>query len=183
MTERDSTNRNQCDYGRVGTDGISEIMGAEPLNHGILQETRDLRDILAFDPRRGAGTTYQPKKAAEEGLSYQPPHDPPVVPSHHPRGVEMAAGFAPSLHATNPDARVLPPSVKKGDWQIENDVRSALRYKAETAHLNDTQVRVEDGVVHLKGVVQSFDDIARVDEIVSALSNVDHVQTELEVQY
>ena len=68
----------------------------------------------------------------------------------------------------------MPTSVKKGILQTENAVRSALRYAAETARLGGTDVRVENGVVYLTGLVQSFDDIARVDETVRALINVDH---------
>jgi hypothetical protein len=182
MTDGEGTGRNQCDYGRASTDGDSEIMSGESFNLGIAQGARDLHDVLHFDPRRGGGTTYQPQKAAEEGLSYQPPHDPPVVPSQHPPGVEMAAGFAPSMDVTHPDAHVLPPSVKQGDSQIEDDVRNTLRYAAEAAHLDGIRIRVENGVVHLQGTVQSFDDIARVDEIVRALRNVDQLYNELQVQ-
>jgi osmotically-inducible protein OsmY len=86
------------------------------------------------------------------------------------------------LAETSPEALVLPTSVKKGTLQTENAVRSALRYSAETARLGGIDVRVENGVVYLTGMAQSFDDIARVDETVSALSNVDRVHNELEVQ-
>jgi osmotically-inducible protein OsmY len=86
------------------------------------------------------------------------------------------------MATTSPEARVLPARVRKGDLQIEQDVRNALRYAAEAAHLDEMRIRVENGVVYLQGTVQSFDDIARVDEIVRALRNVDQVYNELEVQ-
>jgi osmotically-inducible protein OsmY len=77
----------------------------------------------------------------------------------------------------------LPPRVREGDLQIEQDVRNALRYAAEIAQLGDIEVHVENGTAYLRGTVQSVDDIGRVDEIVGALRNVNQVYSELEVQY
>jgi hypothetical protein len=182
MTEEEGTVGRWCDKAGPVCEDNAEIMSVESLEPGMTP-ARDLQDVLHFDPRRGGGTTYQASKAGAEGLSYQPPHDPPVIPSIHPRGVEMAAGFAPRMEATLPEARVLPPRVREGDLQIEQDVRNALRYAAEIAQLGDIEVHVENGTAYLRGTVQSVDDIGRVDEIVGALRNVNQVYSELEVQY
>jgi len=136
---------------------------------------------VPLDPERGAGTTSDPEKAAEEGLSYQAPQDPPIVSSEQPGGAEFAAGFGPSMEATKPSARVPPSRAREGDSHIADNVRRALRHNSETAHLRDIHIRVENRVVYLTGTVQSFDDIARVDAIVSGLDNVDRVHSELEV--
>jgi hypothetical protein len=126
-----------------------------------------------IDGERGTGRTYDPRKAAEEGLSYTPPRDPATLPDDDDRqGSEVAAGFAPSMEDTDPDERVLPDRVDRGDLEIQEDVGLALRYNSETAHLTDLTVLVNRGVVRLYGPVRSEDDIARVYAIVSEIGAV-----------
>lgn len=135
-----------------------------------------------FDTGRETGRTYEPQKAVEEGLSYTPPRDPPTVPSDEdPQGSEMAAGFAASMEDTDPDERILPERIEKGDLEIQEDVGLALRYNSETAHLNDLVALVSQGAVRLYGTVPAEDDIARVYDIVSDLVGVDRVISHLEV--
>jgi len=83
MSDEERTGRSPHNYGGLRTDRNPEVSSEEPLEPGMLQ---DMQDTVSFDPERGAGTTSDPKKAAEEGLSYQPPQDPPIASSEHPRG-------------------------------------------------------------------------------------------------
>ena len=140
----------------------------------------DVQEIMGN--QRGTGRTYQPQKAVEEGLSYAPPRNPPTIPSEDdPQGSEMAAGFAPSMEDTNPDAHILPDHINGTDLEMQEDVALALRHNSETAHLTDVSVLVDGGLVKLYGSVPSEDDIGRVHAIVSALEGVIRVVSHLEV--
>lgn len=145
------------------------------------------RDDLSFEGEvlggeRRTGRTYEPRKAVEEGLSYTPPRDPPTLPGEDdPQESEIAAGFASSMEDTDPDERVLPERIDKGDLEIQEDVGLALRYNSETAHLTDVVALVGQGTVRLYGTVPDEDDIAQVYAIVSALEGVHRVISHLEV--
>jgi hypothetical protein len=153
---------------------------------GIEADDVDVDEDLApeevFDTQHGEGHTYNPTHAADQGLTYTPPSDPPVVPSEEdPQGVEVAAGFAPSMEDTDPDARKLPSQVENNDLDIQEDVYRALRYNSETTHLTDIQVEVNHGVVTLRGSVLDQDDMGVVYDIVNDLEGVIEVRSYLEV--
>lgn len=154
---------------------------------GIEADDVDLDEELEteeiFDTQHGEGHTYNPQQAAEQGLTYTPPTDPPIVASEERlEGVEIAAGFAPSMEDAEPDVEELPAHVDAGDLEIEEDAQQALRYNSETAHLTEVQVRVRNGVAGLFGTVQSEDDIGRVYDIVSEVGGVMRVETFLRVE-
>ena len=124
----------------------------------------------------------RPPKAAEEGLSYTPGHDPATVPSERdPQSNEVAAGFAASMEETDPGVRVLPGRIERSDQEIESHVRLVLRYNSETAHLRHVSPQVEGGVVSLHGTVPTKHDIAQVYAIVSSLEGVVRLVSNLEV--
>jgi hypothetical protein len=130
----------------------------------------------------GIGQTYEPLRAVEEGLSYTPPRDPPVIPSEDdPQGIEVAAGFAPSMEDTDPNARILPERIERADLEIQQDVSLALHYNSETTHLTRISAQVNEGVVTLYGTVPTEDDIARACRIVNALEGVREVFSNLVV--
>jgi hypothetical protein len=140
----------------------------------------DVQEIMGN--QHGTGRTYQPRKAAEEGLSYTPPRDPPTVPSEDdPQGSEIAAGFASSMEESDPDRQKLPDRIDRSDLEIQEDVGLALRYNSETADLDDVSALVNRGVVSLYGTVPSEDDIALVYDVVSELEGVVEVISHLEV--
>jgi hypothetical protein len=147
----------------------------------------DIEEDLAveelIDTRHGEGHTYNPQQAVEQGLSYTPPSDPPVVPSEgDPQGAEIAAGFAPSMEDANPAAEVLPSRVDNNDLDLEVNTYQALRNNSETAHLTNIKVQVNQGVVSLLGTVFSEDDLPRVYTIVSGLDGVVEVRNHLTVR-
>lgn len=145
-----------------------------------VDDESDVEEIMS--DQDGSGETFDPKEAAEGGLSYTPPQDPPVVPSEDPEGIEVAAGFAPSMEETDPDAQIVPNRINEADLEIEEDVQLALEYNSETAHLTDVSVVVHRGVVHLHGTVPGEDDVALVYEVVSDLAGVVRVVNHLEVE-
>lgn len=121
------------------------------------------------------------QEASEEGYPYLAPSDPPVLPSQDLEGARIAAGFAPSMEESHPDQEVKPARVEKGDLELEEHVYEVLRDNSETQHLTDVEVCVSEGVVSLRGTVQSEDDIAIVDDIVSDLDGVRAVRNDLRV--
>jgi len=120
-------------------------------------------------------------EATEEGIPYRAPSDPPVLPSDDLEGVDIAAGFAPSVEETYPDSEEVPQRVEMGDLELQQHVCTVLRENSETAHLTDIEVLVTRGIVVLRGPVSDEQDIAIVDEIVSDLDGVRAVRNELRV--
>jgi hypothetical protein len=143
----------------------------------------DLADERAFDTKRSEGHTFDPWKAQDQGLTYTPPSDPPIVPSEDdPQGAEIAAGFAPSMEASGSDIEDLPERVDNRNLDLEEDIYEALRYNSETRHLQNIRVYVHNGIVSLFGTVPSDQDLVQVYNIVSDLEGVVRVHDEIEVR-
>lgn len=143
----------------------------------------DLAVEEQFDTQHTDGHTYNPWIAVDQGLTYTPPTDPPIVGGEaRDEGIEMGAGFAPSMEDANPDQEILPDNVDNQAFDLEEDVLVALRYNSETGHLDDVRVYAEDGIVSLFGTVQSEDDLERVYEVVYELEGVREVRLHLEVE-
>jgi hypothetical protein len=126
--------------------------------------------------------TTDPLEAAEEGYPYTPPTDPPILPSDDLEGAEIAVGFASSVEESSPDEEILPPRVDRGDLELEQHVYAALRNHAETQNLTGIEVSVCEGIVVIRGVVQSDLDIAVVDDIVNDLDGMIEVRNYLRVE-
>jgi hypothetical protein len=168
------------DQDQVPEDAEERILRLKP-------EDVDVEDELAreqeFDTQHGEGHTYNPREATRQGLTYTPPTDPPFVSSRdRPEGIEMGAGFAPSMEDTSPESRRLPEEVAGSDLEIQDQVYKALRYNSETANLTNIAVQVDGGVVHLLGMVADDDDVARVYSVVSDLPSVTRVENHLRVE-
>lgn len=149
---------------------LREKLESEDVSTGDLISTQDTD-----------GSTTDPALAQEQGLVYIPPSDPPVAPSDDLQGVEIAAGFASSMEETDLDMLDLPERVDDNDSDLEDDIRTALRYNSETMHLDDVRVYVRNGIAYLRGTVVSEDDITIVDEMVRDIDAVVDVNNELEV--
>lgn len=126
--------------------------------------------------------TTDPLEAMGEGYPYAPPTDPPIVPSDDLEGAEVAVGFAPSMEDSNPDEEILPPRAERGDLELEQHVCTVLRNNGETQNLTDIKVSVCDGVVFVRGIVQSDSDIAIMDDIVNDLDGVMEVRNYLRLK-
>ncbi len=162
------------------------LNGEEQLE-GFEGEDVDMEEEMAqeqlFDTQHSDGHTYNPHHAQDQGLTYTPPSDPPVVASRDdPKGAEIAAGFAPSMEEAGPGRRTPPTGSRPRDLDLQERVQKALRYNSETAHLTDIQVEVEEGVVSLRGTVLDSDDIGIVYDIVNELDGVVNVESHLEIQ-
>ncbi len=128
----------------------------------------------------GDGSTDDPHQAQEQGLVYNPPTDPPVIPSDDGQNVEIAAGFANTVEDDGIEAYDLPDEVDDNDLDIEEDLYTALRINSETSTLEDIYLSVRDGIVFLAGTVPTEDDIAHVEHVVRSHEAVRDVRNGLE---
>lgn len=177
MTDEEMRDRDENEY---PPDSDERLEGFEAEDADIEE---DLATEQIFDTQHGEGHTYNPHQADDQGLTYTPPTDPPVMQvDEDARGVEVTTGFAPSMEETDPSRRELPEEVDNNDADIQQDVERALRYNSETMHLNDVRVEVEEGVVTLLGTVPTLDDAGLVYEIVYDMDGVIDVRNELETE-
>lgn len=145
------------------------------------EKLRKELDMQGIDTAHTDGSTTDPHQAQAQGLVYNPPSDPPVLPSDDLQGAQIAAGFASSIEGSNPDQLDLPERVDNQDLDLEEDVRKSLRNNSETGHLTDVKVAVRNGVVFLAGTVFSQDDIGIVQYFVRDLDGVRDVRNNLQV--
>lgn len=96
-------------------------------------ESENLEDLTALEMR--SGETANPDIAAEEGLTWVPPIDPPVIPSEEdPQGLEVAAGFGADSLAEPYDADHHSEPVMDRD-DMEERIHEALRADSATSAL------------------------------------------------
>jgi BON domain len=130
-----------------------------------------LESLTELDLR--AGETGDAEVAAEEGMTWVPPVDPPVIPSDDPGGIEIAAGFG----VTGLDGQV---DTEDG---VSERVREALRADAATSrYADELGIGAINGVVALRGVVDDIEDGDNVVEVASRVSGVADVIDELDVR-
>jgi osmotically-inducible protein OsmY len=119
----------------------------------------------------------------DQGLTYTPPTDPPVLPSADDReGLDIAAGFALSMEDSDPDVEMLPEGIDNNDLDLEDDVYEAIRFNSETQNLTDVRVRAGNGVVALFGTVPDDQDLERLVDLVEDLEGVQRVLNHLVVE-
>lgn len=143
----------------------------------------DMKRDEVFKTQRTEGHTFDPHRAEEEGLTYTPPTDPPVLPSERePQGVEMAAGYEVSLDEGAAPPRQIPDHVRNSDLDVLERIKQALRQNSETGHLNNVKVQVRYGQVNLFGTVDSEDDRRRVQEVVAEINGVAAIKNNLQAE-
>ena len=143
----------------------------------------DQGDLNLYDTQHSDGHTYNVSLALDQGLTYTPPSDPPVLPSpDSPEGIEIAAGFALSMEDSDPDVEILPDSVDNNNLDLEEDVYEWIRMNSETQNLTDIEVRVADGVIALYGTVPSDEDLDLLLEVMEDMPGVVQVLNYLDVE-
>lgn len=159
MEERREPTRTELDQGDPLTD--------PRIAHGEIASL----DGLAMEAALREGETDDAGVAAQEGLTWVPPIDPPVVPSRDStESVEMAAGFGVDALADPYDDshRSGEPGGAEGD--LTERVRDALRADAATSVVEDQLViGVRGETVVVRGVV---DDVDTSDDIVAVIERV-----------
>jgi hypothetical protein len=103
------------------------------------------------------GETHDAREAAEEGLAWVPPMDPPVIPGE--RGdPEIATGFGTSAIDEPYDLDHEGEALSPYD-DVEARVREALRADSTTSGLSDgLSVEAEGGAVTIGGEIEDLDD-------------------------
>lgn len=113
---------------------------------------------LLGDEAERKGETSDAFEAAEEGLVYVPPVDPPTVPSDSFENAEVASGMEVSS-LEEPYTREGHRSFLMDDDEINARVREALRADSRTSrYADDIGIETSDGIVMLHGVVVDLED-------------------------
>jgi osmotically-inducible protein OsmY len=122
------------------------------------------------------------RRDAGSASPYFPPTDPVVRVGRH--GTEILGGFsATSVDALTEDGENqtdLTPS-SRGDDEIAADVVRELAEDAATTDLT-IDVVVRNGIVHLRGVVASWEDADAAEEVAARVPGVDQVDEGIEIQ-
>jgi hypothetical protein len=137
-------------------------------------------DVLMAREQR-SGETEDPNVAAEEGLVWVPPTDPPVVSVEGDEELEIAAGFGMTARDEPYDADH-PATLLSAEDELTARVREAIRADAATtAYADSVLIATDGGVVVLKGVVDDIDDTDALAEVAASVDGVIEVRDELTV--
>ncbi len=151
---------------------VAQLLGLRPADADSMPDSEHLESLAATELRDGE--TDDPNEAAEEGLLWVPPIDPPRRVSDE--GPEVAAGFGTTAQDEPFDADHHSAGLPARD-EIEERILEALRADATTAGLADhVEFDAEGGVVRIVGVVEDLEDedaILSVIEVVPGVSIVD----------
>jgi hypothetical protein len=127
------------------------------------------------------GETDNPDVAAEEGLTYIPPSDPPVVPGAPGEGPVVAAGFG-SDALEEPYDEDHHQSALTVEDEMEARVREALRADATTSDYADRVIiGAIAGRVVVRGTVDDIDDTDNIVAVIERVTGVVEVVEELDV--
>jgi hypothetical protein len=138
----------------------------------------NLESLAATELRDGE--TDDPNEAAEEGLTWVPPIDPPLRIDDD--GPEVAAGFGTTATDEPFDQDHHGQAMFAVD-EVEARVLEALRADSATAGLADgLEIDAEGGRVIVAGSVDDIEDEDAVVSIVEAVSGVSAVVSRLEVR-
>ena len=129
------------------------------------------------------GETNDPSVAAEEGLAWVPPIDPPVVADEEdPEGVRVAAGFGVASDDEPFDDDHEDELLSSGD-ELNERIRDALRADAATSRYADSLIiGRRAGKVVVRGKVDDIDDTDDIADVISNVPGVVEVIDELEVE-
>jgi hypothetical protein len=137
----------------------------------------NLESLVATELR--AGETDDPNEAAEEGLTWVPPMDPPLRVGDD--GPEVAAGFGMTARDEPFDADHHSEAVSAVD-EVEARVVEALRADAATAGLADQlELDVENGIVRVAGTVEDLEDEDAVLGVIDEVDGVTSVDSRITV--
>ena len=150
-------------------------------------ETRssDTTDLVSVDGLAAEGLrdgeTDDPEVAAQEGLTWVPPSDPPFVVSDDPNGIEVAAGLGSGAldDPYDDDHRAEDLSAES---ELNARIRGAIRADAATSGYAD---RIVIGTIGstaiLRGVIDDLNDADDLVAVVERVKGIDEVRDETEV--
>ncbi|MDQ3871407.1 MAG: hypothetical protein M3301_07325 [Chloroflexota bacterium] len=176
---------------RTDVDSLGEGLGHVEMYEGELEagvhddlpgeRPEDNLELLTELELR-AGETDNPDVAAEEGMTYVPPIDPPVVASEDRQGAEIASGFGLSALDEPYDEDHHSDFLTTED-EMAARVRDALRADSTTTEYADRlAIGTRGRVVRVRGVVEDIDDSDNVLAVIERVAGVEDVIDELEVR-
>lgn len=128
------------------------------------------------------GETDDAMEAAEEGLTYVPPVDPPTVPSDSLEHAEIASGMGTSALDEPYDADHHSSFLPLDD-EVAGRVREAIRADSSTTqYVNQIAIEARDGVVTLRGLVDDLTDSDNLLAVAEYVQGVEEVVDELRVR-
>ena len=172
-------------------DRVEEALRGAPVSGADGERSTEPEDVLNLDAEllvEGEEPDFQDSPgttdvmlAVEEGLPYFPPIDPVIRPNpDDEEGIEVLGGFATDALEGPLEEEQLPPQVRRGDDELASAVARALRADSYTTDLN-IEVEVVDGVVYLRGLVSSLEDIEQAEEVAGRVPGIEDVEEELEI--
>jgi hypothetical protein len=172
----------EIDDSQTTTDTAIDEGELESRAPGDIQPDIEHLESLVDDEDR-AGETDNPDEAAEEGLTWIPPTDPPVVIARDAEGegAVVAAGFGTTAEDEPFDADHHGEALYASDERTAR-VQEALRADARTSAFSDRiEVEVEGGRVLLTGSVDDLDDEDAAIAVAEDVSGVVEVVSRLAV--
>ncbi len=126
------------------------------------------------------GETDDVGVAVQEGYTWVPPSDPPIVPTDGPDGVAVGAGTAASALEEPYDGDHRGGEDFAGP-ELTDRITEALRADAQTSVLDGLLVEADGPRVTISGTVQTVDDADAVVAVIERVTGVTEVidQTEL----
>jgi hypothetical protein len=161
-------------------DTRAEVTDTEIYEGEADSDVANLESLAELEMR--SGETDDPNVAAEEGLAWVPPIDPPVIADESdPEGVRIAAGFGVDAQADPYDLDHQGEVIALTD-EFEERIRDALTADASTSRYADQIViGTRGGKVVVRGMVDDIDDTDNVAAVISNVAGVTEVVDELEV--
>jgi hypothetical protein len=140
----------------------------------------DLEMLTELELR--AEETDDVMEAVEEGLTYVPPIDPPVVPGGSLENVEIASGLGVSA-LDEPYDQNHHESFLSADDEVSTRVREALHADSSTSHYADRiEIETQGGIVTLRGLVDDLVDSDNLLAVAGYAVGVQEVVDELRVR-
>ena len=187
MTEeaRDRAYLTEDEVDKLGEITDTEIYEGEleaRANDDQPDETAEENLELLTEAELRDGETADANVAAEEGLAWVPPIDPPVVADEDDReGARVAAGFGVDASDEPYDASHRGDLLSAED-EFEDRIREALRADASTSRYADSVViGNRGGTVVVRGTVDDIDDTDNIAAVIGNVAGVDEVLDEMEV--
>lgn len=139
----------------------------------------NLESLEALELR--AEETDDPNEAAEEGFTWVPPTDPPVIAGDEDP-LEVAAGFGMTSLDEPYDADHHSALLGAEDERTAR-VLEALRADASTSYLADRiEIDTDGPTVIASGVVDDLDDEANVLAVISTVDGVDSIDNRISIR-
>jgi len=139
-------------------------------------DVKSLEGLADRDLREGE--TDDPYVASDEGLTYVPPTDPPIIVSDDRQGIEIGAGTG-SSSLDEPYDEDHEGELLSVESDLTARIREALENDAATSGLADRiRIATIGGTVVLRGTVDTLDDGDALVEVASRVSGVDEVRDE-----